>query len=229
MAFQGFTSDLARFLEELDKNNNKPWFEQNKGRFQENVQGPLLDFLLEITPKVRALSPHILVEPKPAGGSLMRVYRDVRFSKDKSPYNTHMSFVLRHEEGKKSPAPGFFFRVDTQAVHLGAGVWHPEKEALAAIREAIVADPRAWKRARDNKKFRERYGELAGESLKRPPKGFDPEHALVEDLKRKDLVGFHTLPLSSLTKPTILGEVVDSYKVAKPLMVFLTGAMGLAY
>lgn len=219
--------DLPKFLKELEKNNDKAWFEANKSRFQENVQGALIDFLGELAPHVKKLSPHILVEPKKSGGSLMRIFRDTRFSKDKSPYHTHVSFALRHEEGKPLPAPGYFLRVDTKTVHLGAGVWQPEKERLALVREAIAADPKGWKRARDNKKFKELFGELDGDSLKRPPKGFDPEHELVEDLKRKDFVAFRNLPHSKLSQPGFLKEVVDSYKAANPLMKFLCAAMEL--
>lgn len=229
MAFTGFPKDLSKFLAELAKNNNKAWFDENKPRFAASVQEPLFAFMDSLAPRMAKISAQITIEAKKSGGSLQRIFRDTRFSKDKSPYHTHVSVIFRHEVGKKVPAPGFYLRIDTAKVTLGAGIWQPEGPAVLAIRTAIVEDAKRWKRVRSDAKFRELYGELQGESLKRPPKGFDPEHPHVEDLKRKDLVGFREMKLSELTKPSFLDEVDRSYRVSKSLMKFLCDALDLSF
>ena len=114
-------------------------------------------------------------------------------------------------------------------VLVGAGIWQPEGPAVLAIRTAIVEDAKRWKKVRNDKKFAELYGELQGDSLKRPPKGFDAEHEHVEDLQRKDFVGFRKMKLAELSKPGFLGEVERSYRVSKPLMSFLCDALDLSF
>jgi len=229
MTFKGFDKDFVAFLEALEKNNKKAWFDANKDRFRASVQDPFLAFMEDLAPKMEKISPHIVVEPKRAGGSMARIYRDTRFSKDKSPYNTHITAIFRHEVGKKLPAPGFYLRIDTKEVVVGTGLWHAEGPAVAAIRDAIVADPKRWKKVRDDKKFRDLYGSLAGESLKRPPRGYDADHEYVEDLKRKDFVGFRNMALRDIQKPGFLAEVDKAYRGSKALMVFLCDAMDLSF
>ena len=221
--------DIVPFLTELSENNNRDWFTEQKPRFEENVQGSMLAFLEALEPKLRKISEHILVVPKKSGGSLMRIYRDTRFGKDKSPYHTYVAAQLRHELGKKTSAPGYYLRVQSDGVLLGAGVWQPEGPNLKKIRDAIVEDSAAWKRARDNAKFKKLYGPLAGESLKRPPRGFDAEHLFVEDLKRKDFVAFRELSASAASRKDFLDKVVETYAAAKPLMKFLCEAMELEF
>jgi len=229
MAFQGLPKDLSKFLKELAANNDKDWFDANRQRYAGSVQAPMLELLEALAPRVGKISKSILVEPKKSGGSLSRIFRDTRFSKDKSPYHTNVSLILRHAVGKNVSAPGFYLRIDTSNVMIGTGIWQPDGPAVLAIRTAIAEDPKRWRRVKSDKKFGELYKTLAGESLKRPPKGFDPEHEFVEDLKRKDFVAFRKMKLGELTKPTFLGEVERTYKVSKPLMQFICDALGLPY
>ena len=227
--FPGFPRDFSKFLKDLAKNNEKGWFDENKPRFVASVQEPFLDFMEYLAPRMSKISKSILVVPKKAGGSMQRIYRDTRFSKDKSPYHTHVAAIFRHESGKKQPAPGFYLRVDSKEVLVGAGIWKPEGPAILAIRKAIVDDPKRWARLRKDKKLWEFMGDLQGDALKRPPKGFDPDHEHVEDLKRKDFVGFRSMKLTELGKPGFLTEVESTYKVSKPLMRFLCDALNLPY
>ncbi len=229
MAFKGLPKDLSNFLAELGANNNKAWFDENKPRFASSVQEPLFAFMDLLAPRMAKISANISIDPRKSGGSLQRIFRDTRFSKDKSPYHTHVAAIFRHEAGKKVPAPGFYLRIDTSAATVGAGIWQPEGPAVFAIRTAIAKDAKRWKRVRSDAKFRDLYGELQGESLKRPPKGFDPEHPHVEDLKRKDFVGFREMKLRELTKPSFLDEVERSYRVSKSLMKFLCDALKLPF
>lgn len=220
--------DLIPFLKDLGRNNNRDWFNKHKDRFDE-VQGSVLEFLTELAPRLARVSRHIAVVPKKSGGSLMRIYRDTRFGKDKSPYNTHVSAQLRHVRGKDIHAPGFYLRVEPGGVTLGAGIWQPEGAAITKIRKAIDRHPARWKKARDDRKFKQLYGELRGESLKRPPRGFDAEHPCIDDLKRKDFVAFRELNAGACTRKDFLDKVVDTYAASSPLMKFLCDALGLKY
>ena len=119
---------------------------------------------------------------------MFRIYRDVRFSKDKSPYKTAAAVQFRHIAGKDVHAPGFYLHLEPGSVFAGCGIWHPESKVATKIREAIVDKPDAWRAAIGNATFRNVF-KFGGESLKRPPRGFDANHPLIEDLKRKDFIG----------------------------------------
>ena len=233
-AFPGFPLGLLHFLEELSRNNNKRWFDKNKPRYESEVREPALQFIAAMAGKdgkngpLAKISPHFLAVPKKVGGSLMRVHRDIRFSKDKTPYKTNVGIHFRHAAGKDVHAPGFYFHIDTEQVFLGAGIWHPASDALSAIRTAIVEDPKAWKRAITGKPFREQF-ELGGDSLKRPPRGYDAEHPFVEDLKRKDHIAVCNLDHDVLFDPEITKTVTAAFRKAKPYMAFLCEAIGVEF
>lgn len=189
--------DVFRFYVELAKNNNREWFQRNKVRYQESVRDPLLQFVSDVGPHLLRINPHFVADPRPVGGSLFRIHRDVRFSRDKSPYKTHAGLRFPHEDGKNVHAPGYYLHLEPGSVFAGAGVWHPDSVTLRRLRDAIVADPAGWRRAVSTKGFRERC-RLGGDSLKTAPKGYDPHHPCIEDLKRKDFVAYAT---SAKNKP----------------------------
>ena len=134
---------------------------------------------------LRRSAPMLLAVAKRSGGSLMRIHRDTRFSKDKTPYKTNVGISLRHQADGDIHAPGVYIHLACDECFVGAGCWRPQRETLAAIRAAIDADPKAWRRARDQKKFRTSFS-LAGESLKTSPRDYSVDHAEIEDLRRID-------------------------------------------
>ena len=220
-----FQRSTLSFLRDLAKNNNKDWFQANKGRYEEHARDPMLEFVRAMEPRLAKISPHIVASDKKVGGSMMRIYRDVRFSKDKSPYNTFLAAQFRHEKG----GLGFYARITAGECTLGTGIWRPETKEVARIRKAIVADPKAWKAARDAKPFRDTFGDLAGESLKRPPRGFPAEHPYVEDLKRKDFVGFCEWKAKTICERDFPDQAARAYRSSKKLMAFLCDALGLKF
>ena len=222
-----FSRKTFAFLRDLERNNHKDWFHENKARYEADALEPMLAFIRDLEPRLAKIAPHIAVSDKKVGGSMMRIYRDTRFSKDKSPYNTHLGARFHHAKSKAGP--GFYVRITAKECWLGTGIWQPDGPLLQKIRKAIVADPKAWKAARDAKAFRDAWGELQGESLKRPPKGFDPEHAFVEDLKRKDYVGFTSMKPSAAHARDFPQVVVRSLKASAKLMGFLCEALRLPY
>ena len=159
-----FDPGLVAFLQELRDNNNRDWFAKNKSRYEATVLAPALQFIADMADIVPTFAPRFTAVAKRQGGSLMRVYRDVRFSKNKEPYKTNVGIQFRHEAGRDVHAPGYYLHIDPDSVFLGAGLWHPERDALAGIRDAIVEGPRQGANARDDKLFARNF-KLVGSSL----------------------------------------------------------------
>jgi len=216
------------FLRDLAANNERTWFESEKPRYVEDVRDPLLAFIADVGPRLRTLSPHFVADPRPVGGSMFRIYRDTRFSKDKTPYKTHASAHFRHELARDVHSPGFYLHLEPGRVFVGAGLWRPDGESVRKIRTAIVEDPGGWKRAVHGKRFTDR-AELHGERLKRPPRGFDPDHPLVEDLKRKDFIAVVELDEATACSATFLSTFIAACKVGAPLVRFLCTAIEVPY
>ncbi len=223
-----FGPGLMKFLRELKAHNNRDWFLANKDRYEEHVREPAREFVRLMAPKLARISPHLVASDKKVGGSLMRINRDVRFSADKSPYKTNVGISFRHEEGKDVHAPGYYVHLEPGSLFLGAGMWHPEKNALAGMRAAIAADGRAWKRVRDGKAFRAEW-KLEGDSLKRAPKGYDPEHPLIVDLRRKDHIAVAKLAAKDVTRPDLVDHLTKLFRAAKPYMAFQAKALRLPF
>lgn len=226
--FPGFDIGLLRFLHDLAQNNNRDWFAKNKARYEQSVREPALAFIESMERPLKKVSPHFRAIAKKSGGSLMRVYRDTRFSSDKTPYKTNVGIHFRHEVGKDVHAPGYYFHIEPESVFVGAGIWHPDSSALSSIREAIDTYPARWKRARDAKAFRENF-RLEGESLKRPPRGYDADHQYIGDLKRKDFIGVKELDVDALFDASIVSEVASSFKASKPFVRFLCEAIDVPF
>lgn len=226
--FPGFPLGLLHFLEDLSRNNHKAWFDANKQRYEQDCREPALEFIRAIEKPLCRLSPHFVASPKKVGGSLMRVHRDVRFSKDKTPYKTNLAIHFRHELGKDAHAPGYYFHIDTERVICGAGLWRPDSASLAAIRRAIDEEPARWRRAKAGKAFR---AELVqeGDTLKRPPRGYPADHPEILDLKRKDHFAMGTLTHDDLFDPDIVAKTMRAYRAGKAYMAFLCAAVGAKF
>jgi uncharacterized protein (TIGR02453 family) len=222
------TPALFDFLRELKLNNNRQWFEGNKTRYEQVVKQPLLEFITDFGTFLPEISPHYLAIPKATGGSMFRIYRDVRFSKDKSPYKTAAALQFRHEQGKDVHAPGFYLHLEPGSVFAGCGIWQPDTQTANKIRSAIANRPDNWLAAIQDAAFQKTFT-LEGESLKQPPRGFDADHPLVEDLKRKDFIGSVELSEQVVCQDDFLTQYVEMCKAASPLMRFLTEALGLAW
>jgi uncharacterized protein (TIGR02453 family) len=223
-----FSPELFKFLKDLKKNNEKPWFEQNKDRYERHLRAPMLEFIGDFGSRLAKISKNFRADPRPNGGSLFRIYRDVRFSKDKTPYKTQASAHFRHAEVAHVHAPGFYLHLEPGECFLGVGIWHPDPPAAGKIRDAIVERPAAWKKALADKKFRARH-RLTGETLVRPPRGYDPAHPLIEDLKRKDFVAVANFSEKDACGTGFMDDFSDACRAASPFMKFLTEAVGLEY
>src|SRR6266849_3548276 len=217
------TRELFGFLRELRRHNNREWFNANKERYLGEVRDPLLAFIQAIAPRLTRISPHLVADPRPSGGSLLRIYRDTRFSRDKTPYKINVGLRFPHGAGKDIHGPGYYLHLEPGEIFMGAGMWHPDPDALHAVREAIVKDPRGWKRARRSPL---RHGD---ESLRRAPRGFDPDHPLVEDLKRTSFTTGRPFTEKQACSPNFGDVFVSACRQEAPLMKFLAKALGLPF
>ena len=226
--FAGFPLGLLHFLEELSNHNHRDWFQAHRAQYEEHLLEPSLAFIEAMADPLAKISPYFRAVAKKSGGSLMRIYRDTRFSKDKSPYKTNVGIHFRHETGCDVHAPGFYFHIEPEEVFLGVGTWHPPTPALGKIRRAIDQKRSDWKRARDAQVFRRRF-ELTGDTLKRPPKGFDADHPMIEDLKRKDHIAICALDHDVLLQPLVVKETTAAFRASRPYMKFLCDAVGAKF
>lgn len=223
-----FTQNTFRFLDELAANNNKAWFEANKKNYELLVREPALDFIEAMAPALASFAPAFRAEPRKLGGSLMRVYRDTRFSRDKTPYKTNIGIQFRHQLGKDIHAPGFYVHIATDECFFAVGCWHPEADDLSGIRNLIVEKPEQWLAARDDKKFTALWN-LSGDSLTRPPRGYDVNHPLLTDLKRKDFIALSALSAAEVTGRGLVKLTGKRFTAAVPFMKFLCQALDVPY
>ena len=221
--FKGYPKSTLSFLRQLEKNNNRDWFAENKHRYEAEVLDPSLDFIATMQPHLHKISDHFDAIPKRSGGSLMRVYRDTRFSKDKTPYKTNIGIQFRHQLGKDVHAPGFYLHIDPKDCFVGIGLWRPDGRAIRKIREAIVENRSEWRKVTRAKRFRDTF-ELGGDTLVRPPKGFDAEDPELTDLKRKDFVCVTRFDKSTVTSEHFVKDIAGAFRASKPFMAFLCRA-----
>jgi len=226
MAFTGFPKDFFSLFEELKVNNDRDWFADNKSRYEESVAEPCLDFIEALGPRLAEISPHFLAIPKKIGGSMFRIYRDTRFSKDKTPYKTHAGLQFRHVLGKDAHAPGFYLHLSPDEILMGGGLWKPPSPALAQIRARIDERGNEWIAAKTGTAFVARYGDLEpGNSLIRPPKGYDAEHPLIDELKRRSFFMMSKGTRAQTRRADFPDVVASAFADAAPVMSFLCRAV----
>lgn len=223
-----FTSATYDFLRDLAAHNDREWFAANKERYLHSVQEPALDFITDFAPQLARISPHFTADSRVVGGSLFRIHRDTRFSQDKTPYKENTGVQFRHEAARDAHAPGYYLHIQPSASFMGVGLWRPETGVAYRIRQAIADDPAGWKKATRAKTFRETFT-LDGDSLVNPPKGFDPDHPLLDDLKRKDFIASVRLTQRQVTGDTFIDEFGALCRTAEPFMRFLCSAVGVPF
>ncbi len=236
-----FTPELFKFLKALKRNNSREWFHANKDRYEEQVRGPALRLIADMEGPLRSLSEQIVANPKPVGGSLFRIHRDTRFASDKTPYKTHVGITFYHAATKamqrgdagnaamgRLDAPVLYLHLEPGECFTGGGIWHPQPDSLKRIRNYLLNNPASWKQATRSAAFRKHW-ELGGDSLSRPPKGYDPTHELIEDLKRKDFIASTRLTDEDILSPGLPQLLMKRYKDVVPLCDWVCGALDLDF
>lgn len=223
--FAGLPKDFFAFFNELHFNNEKPWFEANKARYKSSVVEPLSALIGAIGARMPKVSKHIVCDPRPNGGSMFRIYRDTRFSKDKTPYKTNAGLHFRHALGKDAHAPGFYMHFAPKEVFFGGGLWMPDPDDLARIRGAIAGKAKDWDKVKSTLATTELFDGIEGEALVRPPKGFDPDHPHIADIKRKSFYVMRKSNERVAQSPGLVDAAMETFSAAKPLMTFLCKAV----
>lgn len=218
------------FLVDLSLNNDRDWFNANRQRYEDDVRTPAFELIRAVEPRLHEVSPHFTAIAKKSGGSLMRIFRDTRFSKNKEPYKTNIGIQFRHEAGKDVHAPGYYLHIALDGCFFGAGMWGPDSTALRAIRTAIVERPDDYVAARDEPAFRELF-EISdhGESLKTAPRGFPKDHPLIEDLRRKHHIATGPIEPEALFGQSGVNAIAERIERSQPFMRFMTESVGLPF
>ena len=224
-----FSEQLIDFLVELSANNSRDWFNARKEVYESVLREPALEYIGQISGPLMEISPHMTASARKQGGSLMRIYRDVRFSRDKSPYKTNVGIQFRHEAGKDVHAPGYYVHIAVDECFIGAGSWMPDRDALLAYRRAVSEHPREWLALKQIADADEWSIDGHQDSLKRPPRGFSADDPMIEDIKRKHFILTHQMDIEDVTAPDFVDYTIERFRESKDWMAFLTKAIGLPF
>ena len=226
--FNGFKPSAIQFLQELEKKNRRNRFNSNKKIYENDVLFPALSYISAIGDHLPNISDNFTAIPKRMGGSIMRIYRDTRFSKDKTPYKTNVGIQFRHRLAKDVHSPGYYVHIAPDECFIGVGTWHPPSDALFKIRKHIEEYPDKWIWMRDNKSFNTEF-ELVGDKLKTVPRGFDKDHELIDDLRWKDFIALKNISKKDIESMDFVDNTIKAFKTAEPLMKFLCEAVGVPF
>lgn len=218
--FPGFPPEALKFLRGLERNNRREWFQPRKEIFETKLKAPMMDLVEAINAELPGFAPEHINDPKQA---LYRIYRDTRFSPDKTPYKTHLAAIFpRRGQGKHSSA-GFYIHLSTKSFGIAAGVYMPGPEELFGMRNWIAAHHEALRKAA--RKPEKLMGKLHGEELTRVPKGFDPKHPAGDLIRMKSWLYWTELDLKLAESPKLLGEVLKRFRAAAPVVDMLNAGL----
>lgn len=226
--FKGFPEEGLKFLSQLEKNNNRDWFNANKSRYEDHVREPARAFIRAMGPRLAGMSANFIADERKVGGSLMRIYRDTRFGKDKTPYKTNVGIQFRHAVGRDVHAPGFYVHLESTSAFVGAGVWRPDSTALYHIRAKIDEEQARWRKIVGSKAFSRDYHQ-GGESLKTAPKGFAKDHPLIDELRRKDFIAIDEFEVDGMLKGNAVAVVAKKFRSAARYVEFICEALDLDF
>jgi uncharacterized protein (TIGR02453 family) len=229
--FTGFGQKTLTFLRQLKRNNRRDWFEAHKESYVNDVQEMMRSFVQEMDTRFGRIAPEIIGDPKK---SVFRIYRDVRFSKDKSPYKTHAACWFFHRgAGKKvgqeahEGGAGFYFHVEPGASFMGAGIWMPPRPTLNRLRDAVVADVTGFRAIVNNPSMKRRYGGLSDEGrLTRVPRGFPADHPAGDLLRHVSYIVGRSVTDAEVLNRNVAQRVEKDFAVALPLVRWLNNALG---
>jgi uncharacterized protein (TIGR02453 family) len=227
MTFEGFRPEAVEFLAELAQNNDRAWFQPRKSDYERLLKEPLEALCIALDERLAAAGVPLAADP---ARSPFRIYRDVRFSKDKSPYKTNIgasfAYVERGPDGATLPSevhgPGGYFHLSPGDIFVGGGMWHPEKDRLAAWRAAVTADPERVHGAIEDPAFVRRFGSINGDRLTRVPSGFPADHPDAELLKLKDVTFGRRLGDEEAFAPDLPDRLAADLAAAVPVLRLLS-------
>lgn len=196
-----FDPAALQFLRDLKENNDRDWFQPRKEEYERLLRGPMQAAVQHVNRALERKAPDYITDP---AKSVYRIYRDTRFSPDKTPYKTHIGALLWHRRLGKDGGAGLYFHLSTDEFLIAAGLYHCPNDMLIAERTHIAAEHAAFTKLLRRKAIRDRFGDLQGDKLTRPPKGFPPDHPAIEYLKHKDILLETQFPPEFGTEPDAL-------------------------
>jgi uncharacterized protein (TIGR02453 family) len=220
--FDGFPKEGLRFLKLLRKNNNRTWFNAHKAEYEDYVKLPMQSLIVALRPHVQAFAPEIDFNPK---RSMFRIYRDTRFSKDKTPYKTHVAAVFR-PRGHWQDSAGYYVHVEPDITYVGGGIYMPDGDQLKKIRRAIDEQSEEFLSIVGTQKFKKQFNGIEGERLQRVPQGYAADHPMGEWLKHKQFYTGVDWKEPKYLSPKFVNDVAKVYKELYPFIRFLNSALG---
>ena len=217
-----FSNEGLKFLRGLKRNNDREWFAARKTIYERELKAPMLAVIAEVNEAMLEFAPENVRPPHKA---ILRIYRDIRFSKDKRPYKIHQAAWWVRDGLHRTSGAGFYFDVSTTAVTVAAGVFMPEREQLLAIRRYLVEHHAEFRRVLAGKKMRSLMQETDGRRLTRPPKGFAADDPAMDLLVCRQWGVSAELPLERATKATLVKDIVERFRVAAPMVALLNAPL----
>jgi uncharacterized protein (TIGR02453 family) len=217
-AFPGFPPESIQFLRRLKRNNRREWFQPRKHLYEQQVKAPMLELVSEINGELKKFAPEYVTEPKKA---IFRIYRDTRFSADKTPYKTHIAASFARRGGERLGTGGFYFSISHETIEIAGGLWHPDRDVTLLVRNHIARTHEELRGILASKKSRKLVGDLQGDALSRSPKGFNPEHPAAEFVRMKDWILDVSLDVGLATTPQLYPAVADRFRAMAPLVEYL--------
>jgi len=218
----GFTPQTLAFLRALARNNRREWFHERKQRYDDVVRAPMAALVEKLAVDFRDFAPDLIATPR---ASMYRIYRDTRFSADKTPLKTHVAAVFPHRLLPKHEGAGLYVEVSAQHVWYGGGMYMPSTSQLHLVREHIAANHRRFRTLVESPAFRRVFGELSGEQLKRVPLGFPKDHPAAGFLKFRQFLAGCEKPAAFATSPGFHRSIVAAFRVLAPLIAFLNAPL----
>lgn len=220
--FNGFSSEALKFLSQLKQNNRRAWFLKNRRAYEQQVKEPMIALVKAVNAEIRSFAPEMLTDPKKA---IYRIYRDIRFSSDKSPYKTHVAALFAPSGFGKHTCAGFYFHFSPEELLVAGGVYMPGPKELLAIRNHIAGNSRALRRIIADPQFVSLFGTIEGEQLSRAPKGFAADHPAGDLLRYKQFLVSVTHSASLVETTQLLPTLVQEFKAMLPLVRFLNAPL----
>ena len=217
-AFSAFPDQGLQFLHSLKRNNNRDWFQSHKGIYEQYVKQPMTELIAALAQEFQKFAPEMLASPKV---SAYRIYRDTRFSKDKSPYKAHVAAVFPRSGLGKHEGAGFYLHISPEELLIGGGLYMPLPEDLNAVRNHIVDHPDRFFAILEHDRFRKIFGSLGGDRLRRVPQGFPVDHVAADYLKYKQFLAARNFPPRAATTPRFYKLVLETFQAMLPLVRFL--------
>ncbi len=222
VTFPGFSSKALTFFRQLAKHNDRDWFAANKKSYVEFVETPMLDLVAAVGEAMKNIAGDYVREPKK---QLYRIYRDTRFSKDKTPYKTHLGAQFQHPQITKNLGAGFYFHVSAKEVCIAGGIYMPGPDELKALRAAFCENPKPFRKIIGDKSLVKLFGKPTSQSFAKVPKGFDPTDPAADLLRLKQFYFYVDLDPKLALTPNITREIVRHFKVIAPLIHYLNNTI----